>query len=63
MSIALLPLNEACMAANIKEQQQQKSRVLLIFFNTISLSTILFISNCADKCALKMGSFNLTQIS
>lgn len=62
MSIALLPLNKACMAANIKEQQQ-KSRVLLIFFNTISLSTILFISNCADKCALKMGSFNLTQIS
>lgn len=28
MSIALLPLNEACMAANIKEQQQKKSRFI-----------------------------------
>lgn len=62
MSIALLPLNEACVAANIKERQQ-KSHVSLIFFNTISLPTILFISNCADKCALKMGFFNLTQTS
>lgn len=31
MSIELLPLNEACMAANIKEQQQKKKSCFIDF--------------------------------